>query len=214
MALKKISELTELTESPALGDLMVLVDISEPFDVNKTKKIKFSTLINLAAQTIITGQTEGDLFYASGSQAVSRLGIGTSGYGLIADSTPKWAARKWSVAFPIGNGVDVITTGLKYAVEIPANCYIDRVSLLSVINIQGSIVVNIWKADYANLPATSANKITASTPPTINNAKKSEDTTMTDWTRTINAGDWLYINVDSISSLKSVVLNISGHQLP
>ncbi len=40
----KISELTELTSFPADGDQLVIQDISEPLDINKTKRIKISTI--------------------------------------------------------------------------------------------------------------------------------------------------------------------------
>lgn len=156
----------------------------------------------------------GDLLYASAAGVAARLAKGNTGDGLVQGSSiPEWKARKWAVNFPLGNGADVIETGLKYAVDIPSDCYIDAVRLLSLDGTSGSIVVNVWKATYANLPATSANKITASAPPTISSGTKSQDTTLTGWTRSISAGDWLYINVDSVTSLKNVILSISGHQL-
>jgi len=44
--LKKISALVELT-APAVGDLLVISDISEALDVDKTKKITYATLIGI-----------------------------------------------------------------------------------------------------------------------------------------------------------------------
>ena len=44
MANIKISELNALAERPAANDLFVVVDVSEPLDANKTKKIRFDGL--------------------------------------------------------------------------------------------------------------------------------------------------------------------------
>lgn len=51
MEIVKISELSELTNI-ANGDLIPIVDISEPLDINKTKYIKKQNLITPVRQTI------------------------------------------------------------------------------------------------------------------------------------------------------------------
>lgn len=82
MANLKISELGELTEVPSPNDLAIIVDISEPFDINKTKKIKFSNLVNLVsqaqAQALVSGQTAGDLIYAGSATSLARKAIGAA----------------------------------------------------------------------------------------------------------------------------------------
>jgi hypothetical protein len=70
----------------------------------------------------------------------------------------------------------------------------------------GSIVVNIWKDSYANYPPDVNDKITASAPPTISSATKAQSSTLTGWTTAIDAGDVLKFNVDSCSTVKTVVL--------
>lgn len=120
--------------------------------------------------------------------------------------------QKWGISFPLGNGADVIATGLHYGIEIPTNCVIDACRVLSLDGTSGSIVIDIWKSTWANIPAENADSITASAPPTLSSATKSEDTTLTGWTKAITAGDWLYINVDSATDVKSVILSITGHK--
>jgi len=72
----------------------------------------------------------------------------------------------------------------------------------------GSIVVDIWKDSYANFPPTDADSITASAPPTISSAQKSQDSTLTGWTTSISAGDILAFNVDSCSTIARVTLSL------
>lgn len=63
--------------APASGDYLLLKDISEEADSREWKAIKFSDLVNLAAQSalqaLVAGQAAGDLFYASSATALARL---------------------------------------------------------------------------------------------------------------------------------------------
>jgi hypothetical protein len=113
------------------------------------------------------------------------------------------------VALPIviGNGSDVITTGVKGYVEIPFAGTIVAARLLAFQS--GSIVIDIWKDTYANLPPTVADTITASAKPTLSTAQKAEDTTLTGWTTSITAGDWLGFKVDSITTCTQVTLSLT-----
>jgi len=109
-----------------------------------------------------------------------------------------------SITFIIDGGGSAITTGEKGHLRIPFACEIERVTLLA--DQSGSIVIDIWKDTYANFPPTDADSITASAPPTISSAQKSEDSTLTGWTKTISAGDILAFNVDSCSTITRVTL--------
>lgn len=103
-----------------------------------------------------------------------------------------------------GSG-SVITTGDKGIVEIPFACTITAVRLLA--DVSGSIVVDIKKAAYASLPPSSS--ICASAKPTLSSAQKSQDTTLTGWTTSVSAGDWLLFHVDSASTLTRVSVSLS-----
>lgn len=103
-----------------------------------------------------------------------------------------------------GNGA-VITTGVAgVGLRVPFACTINSVTLLA--SPSGSIVIDIWKDTYANFPPTVSDSICASAKPTISSGVKSEDTTLTGWTTSIAAGDVLYFNVDSCSTITNVVL--------
>ena len=111
-----------------------------------------------------------------------------------------------SITFIIDGGGSVITTGIKGALEIPFACTINRVTLLA--DQSGSIVIDIWKQAYADYPPEDANSITAAAPPTLSAAAMSQDSTLTDWTTAIAAGDCLKFNVDSIATCKWVTLSL------
>lgn len=100
-----------------------------------------------------------------------------------------------------------ITTGIKGDLYIPFACTISAVTMLA--DQSGSIVVDIWKDSYANFPPTDADSITASAVPTISSATKSQDTTLTGWTKSISAGDILRFNVDSVSTITRLTLTLT-----
>lgn len=109
-----------------------------------------------------------------------------------------------SISFIIDGGGAEIETGIKGDIRVPFACTIVGVILLA--DQSGSIVVDIWKDTYANHPATDADSITASAPPTISAAAKSEDNTITGWTTAVNAGDILRFNVDSVTDIQRVTV--------
>ena len=114
------------------------------------------------------------------------------------------AATTAAFAFVIDGAGSAITTGVKGDVLFTFGCTINSATLLA--DQSGSIVVNIWKDTYTNYPPTVADKITASAPPTISTATKSQDTTLTGWTTTISANDTLRFNVDSAASITRATL--------
>ncbi len=127
---------------------------------------------------------------------------------LVSDGSRWKCAEKRLAAIEvvIGNGVDVITTGVKGFVEVPKACAI--VAWRVVGDASGSIVIDVWKDTYANFPPTVADTITAAAKPTLAAAQKAEDVTLTGWTTALNAGDWLGFNVDSAATVKQVTLSL------
>ncbi|MBA7575418.1 hypothetical protein ES708_17247 [subsurface metagenome] len=111
-----------------------------------------------------------------------------------------------SITFIIDGGGSAIETGEKGHLEIPFACTIMLVTMLA--DQTGSIVVDIWKDDYAHFPPTDADSITASAPPTISSARKSQDSTLTGWTKSIAAGDILAYNVDSVTDIQRVTISL------
>jgi hypothetical protein len=115
-----------------------------------------------------------------------------------------------TISFVIDGGGSVITTGLKGYLEIPFACDIQQATLLA--NVSGSIVVDVFKCDYANFNVTThpiaADKITASAPPTISAGTKSQDAALPGWTKSIAAGDILAFNVNSVATIQRVTLSL------
>jgi hypothetical protein len=110
------------------------------------------------------------------------------------------------ITFIIDGGGSEITTGIKGDILLPFGATITKVTLLA--DQSGSIVIDIWKDTYANFPPTDADSITASAPPTITTATKSQDGTLSGWTTSITAGDILRFNVDSITDIQRVTLTL------
>lgn len=110
------------------------------------------------------------------------------------------------IPFVIDGGGNVITTGQKGHLKIPFACTINQVDVYA--DASGSIVVDIWKDTYANFPPADADSITASAPPTLSTAQKSQDSTLTGWTTSISAGDVLAYNVDSATTVTRVTVTL------
>jgi hypothetical protein len=115
--------------------------------------------------------------------------------------------RESSIEFVIDGGGSAITTGEKGHIEVPFDCTVTAARVLA--DQSGSIVVDIWKDTYANFPPVDGDSITASAPPTLSTAQKSEDSTLTGWTTSLTKGDILAYNVDSITTCTRVVVSLT-----
>lgn len=116
------------------------------------------------------------------------------------------ASVRTSINAVISGGGSVITVGIQFDVEVDFDCEIEQVTLLA--DQSGSIIIDIWKDNYASYPPTVGDTITASAKPTISGATKSQDATLTGWTKTITAGQILRINVDSVTTITRCTLAI------
>lgn len=65
----------------------------------------------------------------------------------------------------------------------------------------GDVVVDLWKDTHANYPPTNADTITAGAEPTLSTADTYQDGTLTGWTTSIAAGDWIFLNIDSVTTI-------------
>ncbi len=126
--------------------------------------------------------------------------------GIIALAQLEEAVGIADITFVIDGGGSAITTGQKGHLEIPFACAIQQVTMEA--DQAGSIVVDIWKDTYGNFPPTDADSITAAAPPTISSAQKSQDSTLTGWTKSIAAGDILAFNVDSCTTITRVTISL------
>lgn len=117
------------------------------------------------------------------------------------------AQRTANIIWVIDGGGAAITTGQKGYIEVPFACTITQATAIA--DQSGSIVVDVWKTTYASALPVDANSITASAPVTISSATKSQDATLTGWTTSISAGDILGFNVDSITTVTRVTINLT-----
>jgi hypothetical protein len=170
------------------------------------------TLLNVTAGTVVpaihhlTHET-------SGSDAITSLAGSVLTSGTVAMARLPLAVRTQTLTFVIAHFTSPganIATGFAGVLVVPWACTITQVTLLSAdpAITSGSIVIDIWKDTYANYPPTVADTITASAKPTITSAIKSQDATLTGWTTTIAAGDVLAFNVDSVTALKRVRVDL------
>lgn len=117
-----------------------------------------------------------------------------------------------SVTFVVDGAGSVISTGLKGGVVVGFACTITAWTILSTDGTSGAIVVDIWKDSYSNFPPTVADTITGSEKPTITaTGNKGQDTSLNSgsgWS--VAAGDILYFNVDSVTSLKRVAISLKA----
>jgi len=119
-------------------------------------------------------------------------------------STPQ---KTRQIGIVVDGAGSVLTTGLKGYKTFPVAGTITGVRLLA--DQVGSIVIDIWKDSYANYPPTVADTITAGAKPTISAANKSEDTTLTGWTTSVSAGDIFGFNIDSVTTITEVILELT-----
>lgn len=147
------------------------------------------------------------MFWDDSAGAVTWLQAST---GLEVDTTTlRMTAnqRTSAIIADIDGGGSEITTGIKTWVRVPFACTITGVTAAA--DQSGAIVVDIWKDTYANYPPTDADSITSSAPVTISGpSNKSEDTTLTGWTTSVSAGDILYFNVDSVTDIEHLVIEL------
>lgn len=162
----------------------------------------------MAIETFVTDQVEehvlpaGTAFVVADSRGTALLRVAADGT-VTVGGVPVGAIYE-TINVVIDGGGGVITTGIKGDVVVDFACQIVGATLLA--DQSGSIVVNVWKDSYANFPPIVGDKITASAPPTLSSAAKSQDSTLTGWTTAIAAGDVLRFNVDSATTVTRVTL--------
>ena len=119
------------------------------------------------------------------------------------------AALASGIPVTIDAGASAIETGTHGLFWIaPFSGSITGWTIVTDPELAGSIVVDIWKSDYANYPPTVADTITGATPPTLDAAIKAQSVSVADWSPDFNAGDIFLFNVVSATTVKRVILSI------
>lgn len=162
---------------------------------------------DLAAKMSNPMTTAGDIISGGTSGTPQRVAVGTVGQVLKTEGgtpTPTWQDDLATICCTMTGGGTPLTAGLQTDIRVPYNCTIVEATLLA--DVSGSAVMDIWKVAFASFPATSANKITASAPPTLSSASNETDTTLTGWTTAITAGDCLRFSLNSSATVTRLVL--------
>lgn len=118
------------------------------------------------------------------------------------------ALGQFTVPMMFGDGVNVITTSpaIQGIVRLPVACSVASWEIVA--DVEGSIVVDVWKAPYADLPATNADSIAGSEKITLSDAQKNQDLALDTWTTQCLAGDYLYFEVESAATIKFAALTL------
>ena len=112
----------------------------------------------------------------------------------------------WSLTITIPQGF--IGTGYKGEIVVPYACTIKGWYLSSKDGISGTgLVVDVWKKNNA-IP-TAADSITGTEKPTLSSQQVNSDTNLSTWTTTVNAGDVIAYNIDSINGISQFTLSIA-----
>jgi hypothetical protein len=176
--LKKISGLVELADIPSSGDLLVIVDISEPLDINKTKKILYSTLLQFASAAEINAGSISNKPISTDQLAASNRNIR---YAVIrfVDSETEWdddnsLSIRGSVPIPFSGTI----VSIKGDVDVAG---VGGTSVVDV-NINSSTIMGNYKLRWDQ------NEIStdtySGTPPTITQSE-------------VSAGDLLTVDIDT-----------------
>ena len=109
------------------------------------------------------------------------------------------------IGLSLNNGNNDISIGEKSHIYIPYNAEIKKWTLLS--EQTGNIQIDVWKNTYNNFPPTSSDSITGTNYPNLSSQNKNQGN-VSSWTTTINAGDIIKFNVDSVTDIHDCILII------
>ena len=104
----------------------------------------------------------------------------------------------------IGDGVSVITTGIKGGFECPITGNITAARIESLDAISGAIAIAVWIEPYAGGVPTAADEVDI-----FSIAASGTQSQETGLTISITAGDWITLNVDSVTSMKLIALSLT-----
>lgn len=157
-------------------------------------------LTNTATTAILT--TEGDTL-ARGASGLIRVAKGTTGQSYVQGaSTPTWTTRTFDVAFPFGDGINVMYAGSQ-SIRIPIAATIVAARIRSFDasdRLSGSVTCSLYMHYLANAKGTAIDTFVLSS-----NYYYEE----TGLSLSVPAGRWLTVTTSSITSCKQIVLSLT-----
>jgi hypothetical protein len=147
-----------------------------------------------ANQPAATAVADGTLYYVTDENVTERSnGSAWQDYS-DAGATPTAPTVVDTITAIFDGGGSVLTTKTVY-VQVPYACTVTGWRIVA--DVSGSAVVGVWKDTYANYPPVVGDSIAGSEKPTLSGAQKNEDTTLSTWTTSISAGDYVAFNLES-----------------
>ncbi len=180
------------------------------FDV-PFSSINYSTSIigNSSRSWTISNQTTAGFMIESNSSKIIDGNVYWMSIGSGESSIPE--SNKGQIGISINGGQSVIATGLKTYITCPYSGTITGWELLSTLT--GSIVVDVWKDTYINYPPTLSDSICGIDKPTLSTQIKNNNNNLTNWSTSINEGDIIAFNIDSVSLLRQVTLTLKINKI-
>ncbi len=149
------------------------------------------------------------------SNIVADADLDIGGFKVINQGAPAFAtdgARyadlpfKSALTLIIDGGGEALTAGLKGFLVLPFGGTLTGVELEA--DLEGSIVIDIWKNVYDNFPPTGSDSITSLNKPTISVGIKYQDLTLTGWNTEVTKGDILAFNIDSVATITRITVTL------
>jgi hypothetical protein len=166
------------------------------------------TLAQGGTGATLTPVSGGVVYSGPSVMAITPVGIVGQVLSSAGASAPVWTNLSAAIPFIVDGGGLILTTGVQGYIQIPFNCTILSATMLA--DQTGSIVVDIWKDTYANFPPLVADSICGvASKPTITAGIKYTDSALTGWNKTINAGDILAFNIDSVATITRVTISLT-----
>jgi hypothetical protein len=213
--------MTKRVQLPVVGGLRksVIVGATQSTNLGTTIQEFANQSISLAQLKAALGitttpNTIGGGSGSGGTPAVLVVGAGLTGGGPLIGSValglnlPPRVVNKganWVSTVALTSGANIVY------VQCPLAAVIQQVQIVTSGG-PGSCVVDVWKAPFSAFPPTSGNSITASAKPTISSGVKYVDSTLTGWTKNINAGDVLAFFLQSVSTFTQVQIVLEVQQ--
>jgi hypothetical protein len=147
-----------------------------------------SYVLPIASPSVLGGIKIGANLTIDGSGVLSGPSSGTVTLGVTLDG-----------------GGSQLTTGQKGYIRVPYNATITGWAIIS--REIGSVTFDVWKLNGAK--PTVANTITASAKPTLISTDVATSNTLTGWTTSIQAGDIIGWNLDSVATSTWVILELT-----